>query len=159
MTPSRQREIVFADGEEWRAVPLAEVLKDDRPSKLLPMEKLGNVTLEKYAELAEARPGRQAQKAHAEAVGQDRGPCPSLPRSQLRPRAQKRRAMATIERKRRCLIGSRTLPPIDLPGMGQRGRVACRTGAGDWLPIRIKTNSPGVEGEKARKACPRRSSR
>lgn len=53
ITPSRQREIVFADGEEWRAVPLAEVLKDDAALKAIAMEKLGNVTLEKYAELAE----------------------------------------------------------------------------------------------------------
>ena len=53
MTPSRQREIVFADGEEWRAVPLAEVLKDDPSLKSVAMENLGNVTLEKYAELAE----------------------------------------------------------------------------------------------------------
>lgn len=53
MTPSRQREFVFADGEEWRAVPLAEVLKDDPSLKSVAMENLGNVTLEKYAELAE----------------------------------------------------------------------------------------------------------
>ncbi len=53
MTPSRQRGFVFADGEEWRAVPLAEVLKDDAALKAIAMEKLGNVTLEKYAELAE----------------------------------------------------------------------------------------------------------
>lgn len=57
-TPSRQREIVFADGEEWRAVPLAEVLKDDPSLKSVAMEKLGNVTLEKYAELHERHGNR-----------------------------------------------------------------------------------------------------
>lgn len=52
-TPSRQREIEFADGEEWRAVPLSEVLSSDPGLKAIAMEKLGNVTLEKYCELAQ----------------------------------------------------------------------------------------------------------
>ena len=51
--PSRQREIEFADGEEWRAVPLSEVLSSDPGLKAIAMEKLGNVTLERYCELAQ----------------------------------------------------------------------------------------------------------
>jgi hypothetical protein len=42
------------------------------------------------------------------------------------------------------------LPPI-VAGMGREVESHVALGAGDWLPIRIKTNSPGVEREKARK--------
>lgn len=48
--PSRQRELPLADGEEWRSVKLAEVLADDVTLKSVVLEKLGDITLGKYAE-------------------------------------------------------------------------------------------------------------
>jgi len=49
--PSRQRELPLADGEEWRAVPLSEALSDVALRATV-LEKLGNVTLGQYADLA-----------------------------------------------------------------------------------------------------------
>ena len=51
--PSRQRELPLGDGEEWRLVPLSEVLKDEVAIKATVLEKLGNITLGKYAEEAQ----------------------------------------------------------------------------------------------------------
>lgn len=51
--PSRQRELPLGDGEEWRLVPLSEVLKDEAALKATVLEKLGNITLGKYAEEAQ----------------------------------------------------------------------------------------------------------
>lgn len=51
-TPSRQREIAFADGEEWRAVPLSEVLSEDVSLRAIVAEKLGAITLDQYAQAA-----------------------------------------------------------------------------------------------------------
>ena len=51
--PSRQWELPLGDGEEWRLVPLAEVLKDEAALKATVLEKLGNITLGKYAEEAQ----------------------------------------------------------------------------------------------------------
>lgn len=51
--PSRQRELPLGDGEEWRLVPLAEVLKDEAALKATVLEKLGNITLGKYVEEAQ----------------------------------------------------------------------------------------------------------
>lgn len=51
--PSRQRELPIGDGEEWRAVPLAEVLAGDMALKAAVLEKLGNINLGKYAEEAQ----------------------------------------------------------------------------------------------------------
>lgn len=48
--PSRQRELPLADGEEWRSVKLAEALAGDVPLKSVVLEKLGDITLGKYAE-------------------------------------------------------------------------------------------------------------
>lgn len=50
--PSRQREIAFADGEEWRAVPLADVLADDVSLRAIVGEKLGAITLDQYTQEA-----------------------------------------------------------------------------------------------------------
>lgn len=53
MVPSRQRELPMADGEEWRAVLLADVLTGrDAAMKAVALEKLGNVTLGDYSDLA-----------------------------------------------------------------------------------------------------------
>jgi hypothetical protein len=48
--PSRQRELPLADGEEWRSVKLAEAIAGDVPLKSVVLEKLGDITLGKYAE-------------------------------------------------------------------------------------------------------------
>lgn len=52
LVPSRQRELPLGDGEEWRAVPLSEVLKDDVALKSVVLEKLGDVNLGQYADEA-----------------------------------------------------------------------------------------------------------
>lgn len=49
--PNRQLEIVV-EGEEWRLVPLADVLSDTPKMKAVALEKLGNITLGAYADLA-----------------------------------------------------------------------------------------------------------
>jgi hypothetical protein len=49
--PSKQMSLPIDDGEEWRSVPLAEVLADDVALKSVAVEKLGNVTLGQYTEL------------------------------------------------------------------------------------------------------------
>lgn len=59
--------------------------------------------------------------------------------------------MATIEQKATLPEWLANLPPI-VVGMGQEVESHVALGAGDWLPIRIKTNSPGIEREKASKA-------
>lgn len=51
--PNRQRELPLADGEEWRTVPLADVLEDDIALKSVVMNKLGHITLGEYAKLAQ----------------------------------------------------------------------------------------------------------
>lgn len=48
--PSRQMELQLNDGEEWRAVPLAEVLSGDVTLRAVAVEKLGNITLGQYVE-------------------------------------------------------------------------------------------------------------
>ncbi len=54
LVPNRQRELPLADGEEWRAVLLADVLTGrDAAMKGVALEKLGNVTLGDYADLAQ----------------------------------------------------------------------------------------------------------
>lgn len=58
--------------------------------------------------------------------------------------------MATVEQRATLPDWLANLPPI-VAGMGQEVESHVALGAGDWLPIRIKTNSPGVEREKARK--------
>jgi hypothetical protein len=50
--PSRQRELPLGDGEEWRAVPLSDVLASDVALKSVAVEKLGNINLGQYAEAA-----------------------------------------------------------------------------------------------------------
>lgn len=50
--PERQRDLPIMDGEEWRRVPLAEVLTESVTLKTVVGEKLGKVTLGEYAELA-----------------------------------------------------------------------------------------------------------
>lgn len=50
--PNRQRELPLGDGEEWRAVPLADVLVSDLALKATVIEKLGNINLGQYAEAA-----------------------------------------------------------------------------------------------------------
>lgn len=52
-TPPRQRELPLGDGEEWRAVPLSEVLKSDVALKSTALDKLGDVNLGQYADLAQ----------------------------------------------------------------------------------------------------------
>ena len=59
--------------------------------------------------------------------------------------------MATINQEATLPEWLAHLPPIK-PGMGQEVESHVALGAGDWLPIRIKTNSPGIEREKAVKA-------
>lgn len=49
--PDRQLQIAM-DGEEWRLVPLAEVLADSPKLKAVALEKLGNINLGAYADLA-----------------------------------------------------------------------------------------------------------
>lgn len=51
--PSKQRELPLGDGEEWRAVPLSEALSGDVALRSTVLEKLGNVTLGQYADLAQ----------------------------------------------------------------------------------------------------------
>ncbi len=51
--PNRQRELPLADGEEWRTVPLADVLADDIALKSVVINKLGNITLGEYCKAAE----------------------------------------------------------------------------------------------------------
>ena len=54
LAPARQRELPLGDGEEWRVVPLADVLTGkDATMKAVALEKLGAVTLGQYAEMAE----------------------------------------------------------------------------------------------------------
>lgn len=53
LVPSRQRELPLGDGEEWRAVPLSEVLKDDVALKSTVLEKLGDINLGQYADEAQ----------------------------------------------------------------------------------------------------------
>lgn len=50
MVPKRQRDLPLSDGEEWRAVKLAEVLSNDLLLKSVVLEKLGDITLGEYAE-------------------------------------------------------------------------------------------------------------
>ena len=52
-TPDRQMALPLGDGEEWRAVPLSEVLKDDIALQSVVREKLGAINLGQYAEQAE----------------------------------------------------------------------------------------------------------
>lgn len=52
--PNRQRELPLADGEEWRTVPLADVLENDIALKSVVMNKLGNITLGEYTEAIQA---------------------------------------------------------------------------------------------------------
>lgn len=52
-TPDRQRNLPLADGEEWRAAMLADVLADDAALKGIALEKLGNVNLGQYTELVQ----------------------------------------------------------------------------------------------------------
>ena len=49
--PDRQMQIAM-DGEEWRLVPLAEVLNESPKLKAVALEKLGNINLGAYADLA-----------------------------------------------------------------------------------------------------------
>lgn len=49
--PDRQMQIAL-DGEEWRLVPLAEVLNESPKLKAVALEKLGNINLGAYADLA-----------------------------------------------------------------------------------------------------------
>lgn len=49
--PDRQLQIAM-DGEEWRLVPLAEVLNESPKLKAVALEKLGNINLGAYADLA-----------------------------------------------------------------------------------------------------------
>ena len=61
--PSRQRELPMADGEEWRAVPLAEVLAGDVVLRAIAGEKLGQINLGQYcAAIAEFGEGDKPKK-------------------------------------------------------------------------------------------------
>ena len=55
--------------------------------------------------------------------------------------------MATIEQKATLPEWLAKLPPIE-PGLGYEVASHVHLGAGDWLPIKVKTNSPNVEREK-----------
>lgn len=50
--PQRQRELPIIDGEEWRAVPMSEVLKGDIGLKSVVAEKLGEINLGQYCDMA-----------------------------------------------------------------------------------------------------------
>ena len=48
--PNRQRELLTVDGEEWRLVPMADVLQDYPKSKAVVANKLGAITLGGWAD-------------------------------------------------------------------------------------------------------------
>lgn len=50
--PQRQQELPIIDGEEWRAVPMSEVLKGDIGLKSVVAEKLGEINLGQYCDMA-----------------------------------------------------------------------------------------------------------
>lgn len=68
--PDRQQRLAI-DGEEWRLVPLAEVLASDAKLKALSLDRLGNITLGDYAEkAAQWAAAGKPQKITAKQFGQ-----------------------------------------------------------------------------------------